>query len=94
MLGVGGMRALGAMGIAPGVLHLNEGHSAFAALEMVRQRMQTEGVDAWEALRRVAPQVVFTTHTPVPAGHDRFSGASSTSIWARCAPSSALPSTS
>jgi starch phosphorylase len=73
MLGVGGMRALGAMGIAPGVLHLNEGHSAFAALEMVRQRMQTEGVDAWEALRRVAPQVVFTTHTPVPAGHDRFS---------------------
>ncbi len=73
MLGVGGMRALGAMGIAPGVLHLNEGHSAFAALEMVRQRMQIEGVDAWEALRRVAPQVVFTTHTPVPAGHDRFS---------------------
>jgi len=73
MLGVGGMRALGAMGIAPGVLHLNEGHSAFAALEMVRQRMQTEGVDAWEALRRVSPQVVFTTHTPVPAGHDRFS---------------------
>ncbi len=73
MLGVAGMRALGAMGIAPGVLHLNEGHSAFAALEMVRQRMQTEGVDAWEALRRVAPQVVFTTHTPVPAGHDRFS---------------------
>ncbi len=73
LLGVGGMRALGAMGIAPGVLHLNEGHSAFAALELVRQRMQIEGVDAWEALRRVAPQVVFTTHTPVPAGHDRFS---------------------
>jgi starch phosphorylase len=72
LLGVGGMRALGAMGIAPGALHLNEGHSAFAALELVRQRMQIEGVDAWEALRRVAPQVVFTTHTPVPAGHDRF----------------------
>jgi starch phosphorylase len=72
LLGVGGMRALGAMGIAPGVLHLNEGHSAFAALEVIRQRMQIEGVDAWEALRRVAPQVVFTTHTPVPAGHDRF----------------------
>ena len=72
LLGVGGVRALGALGIAPGVLHLNEGHSAFAALELVRQRMETEGIDAWEALRRVAPQVVFTTHTPVPAGHDRF----------------------
>ena len=72
LLGVGGMRALGAMGISPGVLHLNEGHSAFAALELVRERMAAEGVDAWEALRRVASQVVFTTHTPVPAGHDRF----------------------
>jgi len=72
LLGVGGMRALGAMGIAPGVLHLNEGHSAFAALELVRQRMGVEGIDAWEALRRVAAQIVFTTHTPVPAGHDRF----------------------
>ena len=53
LLGVGGVRALAAMGIAPGVLHLNEGHSAFAALELVRQRMATEGVDAWEAIRRV-----------------------------------------
>src|SRR6202011_5457460 len=53
LLGVGGVRALGAMGIAPGVLHLNEGHSAFAALELVRQRMELEGVDAWEAIRRV-----------------------------------------
>jgi glycogen phosphorylase len=72
VLGVGGMRALRAMNISPGVLHLNEGHSAFAALEVVRQRMQAEGVDPWEALRRVASQIVFTTHTPVPAGHDRF----------------------
>ncbi|HUK35145.1 MAG TPA: alpha-glucan family phosphorylase, partial [Vicinamibacterales bacterium] len=72
LLGVGGMRALRAMNISPGVLHLNEGHSAFAALEVVRQRMIAEGVDAWEALRRVASQIVFTTHTPVPAGHDRF----------------------
>ena len=69
------MRALAALGIAPGVLHLNEGHSAFAPLEVVRQRMVVEGVDALEALRRVAAQVVFTTHTPVPAGHDRFSAA-------------------
>src|SRR4029453_2065450 len=73
LLGIGGMRALAALGIAPGVLHLNEGHSAFAPLELVRQRMVVEGVDAWEALRRVAAQVVFTPHTPVPAGHDRFS---------------------
>jgi starch phosphorylase len=75
LLGVGGVRALAALGIAPGVLHLNEGHSAFAPLELVRQRMVVEGIDAWEALRRVSPQVVFTTHTPVPAGHDRFSAA-------------------
>jgi glycogen phosphorylase len=73
LLGVGGVRALTALGISPGVLHLNEGHSAFAPLELVRQRMAVEGVDAWEAQRRVASQVVFTTHTPVPAGHDRFS---------------------
>ena len=72
LLGVGGMRALTAMGIAPGVLHLNEGHSAFAAIELASQFMTTEGVDAAEALRRISTQVVFTTHTPVPAGHDRF----------------------
>jgi starch phosphorylase len=72
LLGVGGMRALGAMRISPGVVHLNEGHSAFAALELIRHRMSAEGINVWEALRRVAAQVVFTTHTPVPAGHDRF----------------------
>lgn len=72
LLGVGGVRALGALGIHPGVVHLNEGHSAFAALELVRLRMETEGVDAHEAMRRVSSHVVFTTHTPVPAGHDRF----------------------
>jgi starch phosphorylase len=75
LLGVGGVRALATLGIAPGVLHLHEGHSAFAALELVRQRTVVEGIDAWEAVRRVAAQVVFTTHTPVPAGHDRFSPA-------------------
>ncbi len=72
LLGVGGVRALTALGISPGVAHLNEGHSAFAALELLRQRMEAEGIDAIEAIRRIAPQVVFTTHTPVPAGHDRF----------------------
>ena len=67
------MRALEALGISPGVVHLNEGHSAFAALELVRQRMVTEGIGADEAARRTSAQIVFTTHTPVPAGHDRFS---------------------
>jgi starch phosphorylase len=73
LLGVGGVRALKALGIQPGVAHLNEGHSAFASLELVRNRMITEGISADEARRRVASRVVFTTHTPVPAGHDRFS---------------------
>jgi starch phosphorylase len=73
LLGVGGVRALDAMGIVPGVVHLNEGHSAFAALELVRHRMVTEGISAWDGIGRVAAQVVFTTHTPVPAGHDWFS---------------------
>ena len=73
LLGVGGLRALKALKIHPGVLHLNEGHSAFAGLEMIRQRMKTEGLGFQEAMRRVTNQTVFTTHTPVPAGHDRFS---------------------
>ncbi|HKF57792.1 MAG TPA: alpha-glucan family phosphorylase, partial [Blastocatellia bacterium] len=72
LLGIGGVRALKALGISPGVAHLNEGHSAFAGLELVRQRMISEGIDAVEAMRRVSSQIVFTTHTPVPAGHDRF----------------------
>ncbi len=72
MLGVGGFRALKTMGLTPSVLHLNEGHSAFAVLEAVRNRMQEEGLTFEEGLRRVSREVVFTTHTPVPAGHDRF----------------------
>ena len=72
LLGIGGVKALSALGIVPGVVHLNEGHSAFAALELVRRRMDVEGIDAHEAMRRVSAQIVFTTHTPVPAGHDRF----------------------
>lgn len=73
LLGVGGIRALNAMNLRPGVLHLNEGHSAFAGLEVIRTRMQEEGISFGEAARRVASHTVFTTHTPVPAGHDRFS---------------------
>jgi starch phosphorylase len=72
LLGVGGFRALKEMGITPGVLHLNEGHSGFAVLEAVRSRMQEEGIGFEAAVPRVSREVVFTTHTPVPAGHDRF----------------------
>ncbi len=72
LLGVGGLRALKALGITPGVLHLNEGHSGFAVLEAIRMRMEEEGISFDKAVPRVSRQVVFTTHTPVPAGHDRF----------------------
>ena len=72
LLGVGGFRALKAMGIAPAVLHLNEGHSGFAVLEAIRHRMDDEGLGFEQAVPRVSREVVFTTHTPVPAGHDRF----------------------
>jgi starch phosphorylase len=72
LLGVGGFRALKAMGITPGVLHLNEGHSGFALLEAIHSCMQDEGLSFEHALPHVARKVVFTTHTPVPAGHDRF----------------------
>src|SRR5579863_4984502 len=73
LLGVGGFRALKAMGITPGVLHLNEGHSGFVVLEAIHNRMQEEGLSFEAALPDIAREVVFTTHTPVPAGHDRFS---------------------
>ena len=72
VLGVGGVRALRALGISPGVYHLNEGHSAFATLEAIRQMMEEDGLSFDDAMRDVARHTVFTTHTPVPAGHDRF----------------------
>jgi len=72
--GVGGVRVLKALGITPGVYHLNEGHSAFATLDATRERMKDDGKSFDEALREVAQHTVFTTHTPVPAGHDRFDG--------------------
>ena len=73
LLGVGGVRALHALGIYPSVYHLNEGHSAFAPLEVIRTRMAAEGLSFEAAFREVANNSVFTTHTPVPAGHDTFS---------------------
>ena len=72
LLGVGGHRALGVVGIRPCALHLNEGHSAFALLERAREIAERQGLDPAEALREVAASSVFTTHTPVEAGHDRF----------------------
>jgi starch phosphorylase len=72
LLGVGGYRALKAMGITPGVLHLNEGHSGFAVFEAIRSRMEEEGLDFYAAASQIPREVIFTTHTPVPAGHDRF----------------------
>ena len=74
VLGVGGIRALSSLGITPGVFHLNEGHSAFAPLEVIRERMLEDGLSFDDSLRLVAQHTVFTTHTPLPAGHDRFDG--------------------
>ncbi|HEV3165078.1 MAG TPA: alpha-glucan family phosphorylase [Isosphaeraceae bacterium] len=75
LLGVGGVRALHALDFHPSVLHLNEGHSAFAGLEMIRAAMEAEAIPFGEAVRDVAEMTVFTTHTPVAAGHDRFNSA-------------------
>ena len=72
VLGIGGVRLLASMGIEPGVYHMNEGHSAFLTLELLR-RLLKEGRTQEEARRTVSSRCIFTTHTPVPAGHDRFS---------------------
>ncbi len=72
MLGVGGVRALDALGIEPTAWHMNEGHSAFLLLENVRKKVD-EGYTFPEAVRIVRENSIFTTHTPVPAGHDAFS---------------------
>ena len=71
LLGIGGMRLLKALGIEPGVVHLNEGHPAFANLQRMAWYME-DGLTFTEALSIVRGTTVFTTHTPVPAGHDRF----------------------
>lgn len=71
VLGIGGVRALRALGLAPTVWHINEGHAAFSILERCRERI-ADGLDFDEALEAVASNTVFTTHTPVPAGHDIF----------------------
>jgi starch phosphorylase len=71
VLGIGGVRALRGMGLRPDVFHLNEGHTAFVILERLREEVHA-GRAAEDALAAVRASAVFTTHTPVPAGHDRF----------------------
>jgi len=73
VLGIGGVRALRAMGISPSVYHMNEGHAAFLGIERIRQLVVEQGVNFYHALQVVAASNVFTTHTPVPAGNDAFS---------------------
>lgn len=72
MLGIGGYRALEALGLEPTVYHMNEGHSAFLALERVRRLMEQRGLGFAEARELASASLVFTGHTPVIAGHDYF----------------------
>ncbi len=72
LLGIGGYRALTALGLVPTVYHVNEGHSAFLVLERIRQFMHEKGLSFDEARVATSASVIFTTHTPVEAGHDRF----------------------
>src|SRR3984893_3314706 len=72
LLGIGGVKALSALGIDADVFHMNEGHSAFLALERIRLLVAEKKLDFYSALQVVAAANVFTTHTPVPAGNDSF----------------------
>lgn len=73
LLGIGGVRALRTLGLNPTMYHYNEGHAAFAGLERLREYMQEQHYEMSEALELVRASALFTTHTPVPAGHDAFS---------------------
>ena len=73
LLGIGGVRMLAALGITPSVWHMNEGHSAFLVLERLRQHMKGDDLTLDEAKILVRSSCVFTTHTPVDAGNERFS---------------------
>ncbi len=73
LLGIGGVRALRALGLNPTMYHYNEGHAAFAGLERLREYMQEKHYSLSESLELVRSSALFTTHTPVPAGHDAFS---------------------
>ena len=71
LLGIGGVKLLRALGVTPSVFHMNEGHAAFLALELVREKI-VAGQSFAAALAATRTECVFTTHTPVEAGHDRF----------------------
>ncbi len=73
MLGIGGLRALRALGVTPRICHMNEGHSAFLAIERIRELVDEHGLTFAEAREVVCAGTVFTTHTSVPAGIDLFS---------------------
>jgi starch phosphorylase len=73
VLGIGGLRALDLLGLRANIRHMNEGHAAFVTLERIRQLIREEGLSFAEARELAAAGNVFTTHTPVPAGIDRFS---------------------
>lgn len=73
LLGIGGIRALRALGLDPDVYHCNEGHAAFCGLERMSEYIQEKNLAFAEALEVVRTSSLFTTHTPVPAGHDAFS---------------------
>ena len=75
VLGIGGVRALRALGVEPTVFHMNEGHSAFLQLERLRELVEEQGVARDVALQRLRKSTVFTTHTPVPAGNEVFDDA-------------------
>ena len=72
LLGVGGIRALRKLGLDPQVYHCNEGHAAFIGMERLREYIEKDNLDFSEALEVVRASSLFTTHTPVPAGHDAF----------------------
>jgi starch phosphorylase len=72
VLGIGGVRALRAMHVDPAVVHLNEGHAAFASLELARGEALRSGLDVQDAFAAARARTVFTTHTPVPAGNDTY----------------------
>jgi starch phosphorylase len=89
VLGIGGIAMLNALGIKHSVLHLNEGHPAFALLERIRERVE-EGMSLQDAVERVRATTIFTTHTPVPAGHDVFPFHLMDKYFSRCYPALGL----
>jgi len=91
LLGIGGVHALRALGIRPAVWHLNEGHSAFASLERIRDKVLQDKLPFAEAIRRVADNAVFTTHTPVPAGNEMFEAPLVSEYFSECAKRCGVP---